>query len=68
MYPVEKAEPTDESSKNGVPLGNISSTRLILVLIGSATLNPPMAEHLSFRIGNQIFIVGVMKRSYSDNQ
>jgi hypothetical protein len=58
MYQVEQAEPTEEFkqawSAAGRYIQNQADTGFNWL---RATLNPPMAEHLSFRIGNQIFFV-----------
>ena len=60
MYQVEQAEPTEEFkqawSAAGRHIQNQVDTGFNWL---RANLNPPMAEHLSFRIGNQIFFVFV---------
>jgi len=60
MYRVEQAEPTEEFkqawSAAGRYIQNQADTGFNWL---RANLNPPMAEHLSFRIGNQIFFVFV---------
>jgi len=60
MYRIEQAEPTEEFkqawSAAGRHIQNQADTGFNWL---RANLNPPMAEHLSFRIGNQIFFVFV---------
>lgn len=60
MYDVVQEEPSDEfkrawqaAGRHLGPLGGDSFNWL------RANLNPPVAEHLSFRLGNQIFFVFV---------
>jgi hypothetical protein len=60
MYDVAQEEPSETfkrawqaAGRHIGPLGGDSFNWL------RATLNPPMAEHLSFRLGNQIFFVWV---------
>jgi hypothetical protein len=65
MYRVEQAEPTDDFMQAwnaaGQHIQNQADTGLNWL---RANLNPPMAEHLSFRIGNQIFFVFVEAAEY----
>jgi len=60
MYRVEQAEPSEEFtqawSAAGRHIQNQADTGFNWL---RANLYPPMAEHLSFRIGNQIFFVFV---------
>ena len=60
MFRVEQEEPTEEFkqawSAAGRYIQNQADSELNWL---RANLNPPMAEHLSFRIGNQIFFVFV---------
>ncbi|MEI6269657.1 MAG: hypothetical protein WCP01_12315 [Methylococcaceae bacterium] len=60
MYRVEQPEPTEEFkqawSSAGRYIQNQADSGFNWL---RANLNPPMAEHLSFRIGNQIFFVFV---------
>jgi len=60
MYHVEQAEPTDDFKQAwraaGRHIKNQADSGFNWL---RANLNPPMAEHLSFRIGNQIFFVFV---------
>ena len=60
MYRVEQAEPTEEFKQAwraaGRHIQNQADSGFNWL---RANLNPPIAEHLSFRIGNQIFFVFV---------
>ena len=60
MYRVEQAEPTEEFKQAwgaaGRHIQNQADSGFNWL---RANLNPPMAEHLSFRIGNQIFFIFV---------
>jgi len=60
MYQIEQPEPTDEFKKAWISAGrhiqNQADTGFMWL---RADLNRPFAEHLSFRIGNQIFFIFV---------
>ena len=60
MYRVEQEEPSTDFKEAWSAAGrHIQSQADTGLSWLRATLNPPMAEHLSFRIGNQIFFVFV---------
>lgn len=60
MYPVEQEEPSADFKQAWSAAGrHIQSQADIGLSWLRANLNLPMAEHLSFRIGNQIFFVYV---------
>ena len=60
MYEVKQSPPSDEFKKAWSAAGrHIQNQADVGLSWLRATLNPPMAEHLSFRIGNQIFFVFV---------
>lgn len=66
MYPVEQSPPSDDFknawSAAGQHIQKQADSGLSWL---RATLNPPMAEHLSFRIGNQIFFIFIEAAEFS---
>jgi len=60
MYQVEQGEPSQDFKSAWQEAGRfIQSKGAEGINWIRATLNPPMAEHLSFRIGNQLFFIFV---------
>ena len=60
MYPVEQEEPSENFRIAWACAGkHIQQMGQGGVIWLRADLNPPMAEHLSFRIGNQLFFIFV---------
>lgn len=59
MHEVTQGEPSRFQARLVICGATYSEAVRCRVVLARANLNPPMAEHLSFRMGNQLFFIFV---------